>query len=307
MSERLKGKNAIVTGAGHGVGKGIALALAAEGANVVVNDLGGTVSGAGASSEPANEIVEEIRKQGGIAIANFENVADFTAAERIIKSCVENFGSLDILVNVAGILRDRMIWNMTEEEWDAVIAVHLKGTFNTCRHACRIMREQRSGRIINTTSGAWLGVTGHVNYCAAKGGIVSLTRAIAREMGRFGVTCNCYTPFAATRMTLTEDVKASWRKRVETGVMTQEQYEAMLRMPGPEGAIPIVVYLATDEAANVNGQVFWSSTGKLALYSEPVEVKGIYKERNWTLEELMELFPNTLGQNLINPAPPEKK
>ena len=307
MGERLKGKNAIVTGAARGVGREVALALAAEGAKVMVNDLGGNVDGTGTSIEPANEVVEEIRKRGGVAIANFENVADFTAAERIIKSCVENFGKLDILVNVAGVLRDRMIWNMTEEEWDTVITVHLKGTFNTCRHACRLMKDQGSGRIINTTSGAWLGVTAHVNYCAAKGGIVSLTRAIAREMGRFGVTCNCYTPFAATRMTLTEEVKTSWKKRLEAGLMAQEHYDNMLKMPGPEGAVPIVLYLATDESANVNGQVFWSSTGKLALYSEPVETKTIYRDGQWTLDELIELFPNTLGQNLINPAPPENK
>jgi len=295
MGEWLKGKSAVVTGAGCGVGKEIAMALAAEGVKVVVNDLGGAVDGTGGSKEPANEVVAEIKKRGGVAIANFENVADFAAAERIIKSCVENFGRLDILVNVAGNLRDRMIWNMTEQEWDSVIAVHLKGTFNTCRHACVVMREQKSGRIINTMSSAWLGTTGHVNYCAAKGGIVSLTRAIAWEMGRFGVTCNCFSPAAATRMTMTEDMKKSMKKRLELGVITHKAYDDFLRMPGPEGAAAIVLYLATDQAANINGEAFFCQTGKIARYSRPVEVKGIYKEGLWTLEELMGLFPDTLG------------
>ena len=298
MGEWLKDKNAVVTGAGRGVGKEIALALAAEGVKVVLNDLGAAVNGTGNSKEPANEVVEEIKRRGGVAIANFENVADFAAAERIIKSCVENFGSLDILVNVAGNLRDRMIWNMTEEEWDSVIAVHLKGTFNTCRHACVLMREQKSGRIINTTSAGWLGVTGHANYVAAKGGIVSLTRAIAWEMARFGVTCNAFSPGAATRMTMTEDMKESMKKRLELGAITQKTYDNFVKMPGPEGAAAIVLYLATDQATNINGEVFSCRTGKIARYSSPVEVKGIYKEGIWTLEELMELFPDTLGAGL---------
>ncbi|MCK4697325.1 MAG: SDR family oxidoreductase, partial [Dehalococcoidia bacterium] len=234
------------------------------------------------------------------------SVVDFNAAQQIIKSCVDKFGRIDILVNCQGNLRDRMIWNMTEDEWDSVMVVHLKGTFNTCRHACTLMREQKYGRIINVTSDAWRGTMGHVNYGAVKGGIVSLTRSIAREMGRYGVTANCFAPIAATRMTLNDEViKGTW-KRVEAGVMTKEQAEQMLNMPGPEHIPPIVVYLATDHAANINGQVFHAEAGRVSIYNEPVEIRAIYKpEGIFTTEELINAVPKTLLTGYINPAPPQ--
>jgi NAD(P)-dependent dehydrogenase (short-subunit alcohol dehydrogenase family) len=221
MSEKLKGKSGVVTGSGRGIGREIALAMAGEGANVVVVDPGVARDGSATNAAPADEVVDEIQKKGGTAIANYGSVVDFKAAESIIKSCVDKFGRIDFLVNCAGILRERMIWNMSEEEWDAVIAVHLKGTFNCSRHACVFMREQKAGRIINLTSDAWRGTVGQCNYGAAKGGIVSLTRAIAREMGRFGVTCNALCPVAATRMTMTEEVKAGMKKRLEAGLITK--------------------------------------------------------------------------------------
>ncbi|MBC7324761.1 MAG: SDR family oxidoreductase, partial [Moorella sp. (in: Bacteria)] len=277
LSEKLKGKAAVVTGAGRGIGREIALALAAEGAGVVVVDPGVARDGSGTDLTPAEEVVSEIKARGGVAVANFNSVADFRAAEEIIKSCVENFGRVDIVVNCAGVLRERMIWNMTEEDWDTVINVHLKGTFNVCRHACVKMREQRSGRIINFTSDAWRGTVGQCNYGAAKGGIVSLTRAIAREMGRYGVTANCVAPIAATRMTMTEEVKAGMKKRLESGLITKEFYDSFMAMPGPEYVPPMVVYLASDAAANINGQVFHIEKGRAAIYSEPIEVRAIYK------------------------------
>jgi len=306
LGENLKGKNAVVTGAAGGIGREVCLALAKEGANIVANDIGAARDGSGAEAGPVDEVVDEVKKLGRDAIANYDSVVDFNAAQQIIQSCVDKFGRIDILVNCHGNLRDRMIWNMTEDEWDSVMFVHLKGTFNTCRHACVLMREQRYGRIINVTSDAWRGTMGHVNYGAVKGGVVSLTRSIAREMGRYGVTANCFAPIAATRMTLNDEVIQGTWKRVEAGVMTKEQAEKMLNMPGPEFIPPIIVYLATNEAANINGQVFHAEKGRIGIYSEPVEVRAIYKEEgNFTTEELIDEVPQTLLQGYINPAPPQ--
>ncbi|MFC2058476.1 SDR family NAD(P)-dependent oxidoreductase [Chloroflexota bacterium] len=309
MGERLKGKNAVVTGSGRGIGREVVLALVAEGANVVVCDPGVARDGSDSSKAPADEVVEEIKKRGGKAIANYESVTDFAAAERLVKSCVDNFGRLDILVNCAGILRERMIFNMAEEEWDAVINVHLKGTFNCCRHACAIMKQQQSGRIINTTSDAWLGSPGQANYGAAKGGIVSLTRTIAREMARHGVTCNAIAPLASTRMTLDDSLKATLQKRYESGAITKEQMNRMLSMPGPQYIPPIALYLATDEAANINGKVIGCGGGRIALYSEPKEIKAIYKDYEkdgpWTLDELIRLIPRSIALEMVKPPSPE--
>lgn len=170
MGNRLEGKNAVVTGGGRGIGRELALALAAEGAKVVVNDAGMERDGGGGSASPADEVVQLTRDGGGVAVASYESVADHAAADRIIKACVDNFGRIDILCNLAGIARERMVFNLPEEDWDAVIAVHLKGTFNCTKHACILMREQKGGRIINTTSEAWRGTVGQSNYGAAKGG-----------------------------------------------------------------------------------------------------------------------------------------
>ncbi|MCH7953969.1 MAG: SDR family NAD(P)-dependent oxidoreductase, partial [Chloroflexi bacterium] len=187
MADRLKDRVAIVTGAGRGIGKGEALLLAAEGAAVIVNDFGGTSAGEGGEKTPAEEVVAEIEKAGGKAAANYANVADFAACEAMVQQAVDTFGRLDIVVNNAGILRDRMIFNMSEEEWDTVLAVHLKGHFNLTRHACVVFRQQRSGVIVNTSSESGLGNRGQANYAAAKEGIVGLTRTTARDMGRYGV------------------------------------------------------------------------------------------------------------------------
>jgi NAD(P)-dependent dehydrogenase (short-subunit alcohol dehydrogenase family) len=311
MGVRLQGRGGVVTGAGRGIGREIALALAAEGVKLLVNDPGVSRVGAGSNAAPADEVVTEIRKHGGTAMANYDSVTDFAAAERIVKSCVDNFGRIDILVNCAGVLRDRMIFNMAEEEWDMVLSVHLKGTFNMCRHASRPMREQRYGRIINVASAAWLGSTGQSNYSAAKGGIVSFTRSIARELGRYGVTCNCIVPMAATRMTLDDDVKSKFKMQLDKGEISQERYEELVNMPGPEFVAPAVVYLATDAAANINGLVVRSAGGTVGVYSEPSIVKIIHKnyrkEGSWTVDELADLVPKILLVGYVNPAPPEEK
>lgn len=306
MGKRLENKTAVVTGGAGGIGRHICLALAAEGANVVVNDLGTGRDGTGSSTGPVEAVVNEIKKNGGQAVTNYDSVVNFTAAERLIRSCVDAFGRIDILVNTHGNLRDRMIWNMSEEDWDLVINIHLKGTFNTCRHASVRMRDQRYGRIINVTSDAWRGTVGHVNYGAAKGGVVSLTRSIALEMGRYGVTANCFAPIAATRMTLNEEVRAGMKKRFEAGIITKAQYEQALSMPGPEHIPPIVVYLASDEASNINGQVFHIEKSRVGIYSDPTEVKQVFNNGEiWDVGELAARLPTSLLLGYINPAPPE--
>lgn len=309
MGERLKGKNAIVTGAGRGIFKEVALAVAAEGARVVVVDPGVGRGGEGTEAAPADEVVKEIKSKGGEATPCYESVADFNTAEKIIKTCVDTYGRLDILINGAGILRERMIYNMTEDDWDAVLTVHLKGTFNMCRHASVLMKEQKYGRIVTCTSDAYRwGSVGQANYAAAKGGIVSFTRSIARELGRYGITCNILAPMAATRMTLNEGVIAGMKKRLDAGLITKKQYDEIMEMPKPEFVPPIVVYLVTDEAANVNGQVFGAGGGKIARYSWPEDLTAIFKDHEkegpWQLEDIIRLAPSTLLTGYVNPAPP---
>ena len=300
MGDRLKGKVAIVTGAGRGIGKGEALALASEGAKVVVNDLGGAGDGTGALSSVADEVVAEIKKMGGEAVANYESVITMQGGENIVKTAVDVFGRLDILVNNAGILRDRMVYNMTEEEWDVVMKVHLYGHFFVTKPACNLFREQRSGRIINTSSRSGLGTSfGQANYGAAKEGIVGLTRQVARDMGRYGVTCNAIRPTAGTRLTLNDELKKEWEKAGRSEVI------ARVEQTKPEDIAPLVVWLASDDSANVNGRTFYVETGKVSLYSEPVEEKAIVKVGGWTIDELFNFMPTTLAVGLVNPALPK--
>ena len=303
---RLDGKAAVVTGAGRGIGRAIAELLAAEGAAVVVNDLGAEVDGRGSQASVADEVVAAIRAKGGRAVASYESVADFQAAERIVGTAVREFGAIDVLVNNAGILRDRMLFNMTEEEWDAVIAVHLKGTFNCTRHAAVHMRQQRRGRIISisSTSGVY-GNSGQANYGAAKDGIAGLTRVASRDLGRYGITVNAVCPGALTRMSQTVPPSVR-RARAERGLETGfEERGFPLRNFGPENVAPWVVYLATDTARNVNGQTFLVMAGLVALLNYPAPVRTIQKAGRWTPEEIATIFPHTLGMDLVNPAPPE--
>ena len=309
MGDRLKGKVAIVTGAGRGLGRCHALALASEGAKVVINDLGGAADGTGADKAPADEVVAEIKKMGGEAVANYDSVVTMEGGEKIIKAAIDNFGRLDILVNNAGVLRDRMVFNMTEEEWDSVISVHLKGHFACTKPACVVFRQQRSGRIINTSSEAGLGNMGQANYSAAKEGIVGFTRTVARDMGRYGVTCNAIRPRAATRMTVTPELKAAWEKRAKMGMGAAGAEAVAAGVPdlsamAPEAVSPMVVFLCTDEAANINGRNFLVTGGEVSLYSEPENWRSIFKEGTWTVDELCKLAPMTLAAGLINPSPP---
>jgi 3-oxoacyl-[acyl-carrier protein] reductase len=304
MGTRLKGRAAVVTGAGRGIGRAIAELLADEGASVVVNDLGGNVDGSGAASGVADEVVDAIRGRGGTALASYDSVADFHAAERIIDTAVREFGAIDILVNNAGILRDRMLFNMTEAEWDAVIAVHLKGTFNCTRHAAARMREQRRGRIVSmsSTSGVF-GNSGQANYGAAKDGIAGLTRVVARDLGKYGITVNAVCPGASTRMTQTVS-DASRAARQKSGIQSPGGHRTFqLQNMGPENVAPWVVYLATDAASHVNGQTFLVMGGMVALLNYPAPVRTMQKDGRWTPEEIATLFPRTLGLDLVNPAP----
>jgi NAD(P)-dependent dehydrogenase (short-subunit alcohol dehydrogenase family) len=296
MGDRLKGKVAIVTGAGRGIGRGEALALASEGAKVVINDLGGGTDGTGTGSSPADEVVAEIKRMGGQAVANYDSVATMQGGENIVKTAVDKFGKLDILVNNAGILRDRMVYNISQEDWDLVLKVHLYGHFNTIKPACVFFRQQRYGRIINTSSIAGLcGTTyGQANYGAAKEGIVGLTRKVARDMGRYGVTCNCIRPNAGTRLTLSDEMRKSWPK---------EAIDKLEQMR-PEDIAPLVVWLASDDAANVNGRVFFVETGRVGLFSEPVLEKQLVKAGGWTIDELFMFMPATMTGELVNPDPP---
>jgi NAD(P)-dependent dehydrogenase (short-subunit alcohol dehydrogenase family) len=277
----LDGKVAIVTGAGRGLGREHALALAREGARVVVNDLGGSLSGEGSDLTPAEQVVAEIEALGVHAVANGENVADFAGARRLVEHALEAFGRLDILVNNAGILRDRMLVNMDEAEWDAVIAVHLKGHFAPTRHAAAYWRdrakagEQVRARVINTSSPTGLfGNVGQANYGAAKAGIANLTIILAQELGRYGVTVNCIAPNARTRMT-----------------------ESAFELPSGNGGFdpiepannsPIVVALCTDEAQRITGQVFHIFGGAVNMLQPWSPGELFARETAWEAEALLE-------------------
>ncbi|MFN0096233.1 MAG: SDR family NAD(P)-dependent oxidoreductase [Dehalococcoidia bacterium] len=312
MAGRLEGKVAIVTGAGRGIGRGEALLLAQEGCRVIVNDFGGSTAGDGGDQSPADEVVSEIKKMGGDGAANYGNVASFTDGEACVKQALDTFGRLDILVNNAGILRDRMIFNMTEAEWDAVIAVHLKGHFTITRFASMVFRQQRSGRIVNTSSESGLGNMGQANYSAAKEGIVGLTRTLALDLGRYGATANAIRPRAATRLTISPEMEEA-RKRREAaraaGTTASEDSSAEQAISGitamaPELIAPLVVYLCTDAAANVNGRDFLVGGAEISLMSLPVRERTIYREGGFTLDSLARIFPTTLGQGVVNPQPP---
>lgn len=315
MGERLKGKNALVTGAGRGIGKAIALALAEEGANVLVCDLGVAMDGTGADKSPADSTVEECRKLGVRAAAHYGDVSNFKSAEEMVQACVSNFGRIDILCNIAGILRPKMIFNMLEEDWDKVQAVHLKGTWNLCRHACALMRQQKYGRIVNCTSEAYAGTVGHTNYGAAKGGIVSLTYAVAREMGQYGVTCNAFTPRARTRMSVGSDQDQGLQKRIDAGLISEDRLQGMeeTRREGadPEYFAPFIAYLASDAAANINGCIFVVSRATIGIWNHPQIARKFTRDWDtadkWSLDELEKLVPQQLLVDYVNPAPTRKQ
>jgi NAD(P)-dependent dehydrogenase (short-subunit alcohol dehydrogenase family) len=301
---KLDARVAIVTGSGRGIGAGVARLLAREGASVIVNDLGVALDGSNPDSTPAHQVVSDIKAAGGQAAANTDDIADFEGAERLVRQAIETFGKLDVVVNVAGILRDRMVFNMSEQEWDAVIRVHLRGTFNTTRHAAAYWREQRNPqghfRLINFTSGSGLhGAPGQPNYAAAKMGIVGFTYSCANGLGRYGVTANAIAPGAATRMT--ESIPDERRRSPQDG---DER--------APENVAPPVAFLASEGSDWCTGQVISARGYEIGLYNKPQIVSQIVGTGPWdrdldrTFEMIERSFrPVVSGQGgpFTTPAP----
>jgi len=280
----LQGKVAVVTGSGRGIGRAIALGLAQEGAKVVVNDVGCDIDGRGGAEDPAQQVVNEIKALGSDAAPNYDSVSDFKGAENIIKTAVDKFGRIDILVNNAGIVRDRSVVKMTEEDFDAVIAVHLKGTFNCGRHALPIMKEQNFGRIINITSSAGLrGNFGQSNYGAAKAGIMGLTLVWAIEMEKYGVTVNAMAPAALTRMSGTIP-----------GINKDNPPPEM----DPGLNAPMIAFLASDKAAHVNGQIFGRRGYGFTLFQQLRPVAMMYKPGGLTASEVAANFDGVFLEHL---------
>ena len=280
----LEGRVAVVTGSGRGIGREFALCMAAEGASVVVNDVGVSLDGRGTEEDPAANVCREIEAAGGHAVPNYDSVTDFAGAERMIGTAVDAFGKIDILVNNAGIVRDRTLVKMDEADFDAVVGVHLKGSFNCARHAAPLMKDQGYGRIINITSSAGLrGNFGQTNYGAAKAGLMGMTFIWAMELGRYGVTVNAVAPAGATRMT------AGLYERSGMEVPPEQN---------PALNAPLVAFLASERASHVNGQILGRSDYAFTLFQHPKQVAFMWKDGGFTPEELADNFDVILGQHL---------
>src|SRR5215468_843487 len=280
----LDGRVAIVTGSGRGIGREFALCFAREGASVVVNDVGASLDGQGTEEDPAAQVCKEIEALGGEAVPNYDSVSDFAGAGRIVQTALDAFGTVDILVNNAGIVRDKTLLKMDESDFDAVIAVHLKGTFNVTRHAAEVMKAKEYGRIVNITSSAGLrGNFGQTNYGAAKAGIMGMTFVWALELGRYGITVNAVAPAGATRM-------------------TAALYEKSGKEPPPEENpalnAPLVAFLASEAAGHVNGQILGRSEYAYTLFQHPKQIAWMWKDGGWTPSEVAAKFDATLGQHL---------
>jgi NAD(P)-dependent dehydrogenase (short-subunit alcohol dehydrogenase family) len=279
----VEGKVVVVTGAGRGIGRAIVMLMAQHGARVVVNDIGVSLAGEGGDRTPAQEVVDEIRKAGGEAAANYDSVAEFTSAAKIVQCALDNFGRIDCVVNNAGILRDVIFHKMTEQDWDAVVNVMLKGAFNMSRHAADHYRKQESGSFVHMTSTSGLvGAMGQANYSAAKLGMVALSKSIAVDMQRFNVRSNCIAPVAWTRMTASIPAKdPAAAKRVEQRKQVTAEHNA-----------PLAVFLAGDAAKEVTGQVFSTRKNEIFLMSQSRPLRSVHRSEGWTPETCAEhLYP----------------
>jgi NAD(P)-dependent dehydrogenase (short-subunit alcohol dehydrogenase family) len=282
----LQGKVGLVTGAGRGIGREIALLMAAEGAKIVVNDLGVSVEGGGSDATPAQEVVDAIRAKGGQAIADYHSVADWDSAQRIVKAAIDNFGRIDCVVNNAGILRDRIFHKMSAEEWRAVIDVHLNGSFYVSRAAAEHFRNQESGAYVHMTSTSGLvGNFGQANYAAAKLGIAALSKSIALDMQRYRVRSNCISPFAWSRMIGT----------IPTDTPEQKARVEKLKTMTPDKIAPVAVFLASDAAAQVTGQIFGVRANEIFLMSQSRPIRAIHRSTGWTPQALAEQLVAALG------------
>lgn len=284
MGNFLAGKVVAVTGAGRGIGRAVALAAAAEGAKVVVNDFGVCVDGSSPACEVADAVVKEIESAGGQAVAVADDISTMAGGQRVVDTAVASYGRIDGVVCVAGILRERMLFNMTEQEWDPVVATHLKGTFTVFRAASAVMRGQRSGTLIGFTSGNHQGSVSQANYSAAKGGIISLVRSAALGLHKYGVSANAVAPVARTRMSA--DVPME-----------------LAEIGEPEDVAALVVYLLSDAAVQqgITGQVYTVAGPKIAVWAQPRELRAVYAEgSSWTPERIAELLPGSVG---VDPMP----
>ena len=297
----LAGRTALVTGAAGGIGREVALLLGRLGANVVVNDPGVNLDGTGGSAGPAEEVAQAIVDAGGSAVPDAGSVATPEGGEAMVRRAVEEFGRIDAVIHAAGILRDRMIFNMTQEEWHEVMAVHLAGYFHVVRPASQLMRQQRFGRLVGFSSSSGLvGNSGQANYGAAKAGIAGMARCLALDLGRYAVTSNAVAPTAETRMT--QSVPQSARSaRSSSGIapLSAEPTRA-----DPAHVAPMVAYLCTDQAWDINGCVFYVGSGRVSLAHEAQPLRSINKPERWSVAELAELVPAELMRGLANPAPP---
>ena len=280
----LDGRVAIVTGSGRGIGREFALCFGGEGAKVVVNDVGVSLDGQGTDDDPALRVCKEIESLGGAAVPNYDSVSDFEGAGRIVQTAVDAFGTVDILVNNAGIVRDKSLLKMDESDFDAVIAVHLKGTFNCTRHAAPVMKEKAYGRIVNITSSAGLrGNFGQTNYGAAKAGIMGMTFVWALELGRYGITVNAVAPSGATRMT------AGLFERTGAEPPPEEN---------PALNAPLVAYVASEAAGHVNGQILGRTEYSYSIFQHPKQISWMWRDGGWTPAEVAQDFDKNLGQHL---------
>jgi 3-oxoacyl-[acyl-carrier protein] reductase len=298
--QRLKDKVAVVTGAGRGIGRAEAMLLAAEGAKVVINDLGTDMLGKGADQGIAGQVVAEIRAAGGEAVANTDSVTTMEGGERIIKAALDAFGRLDILINNAGAVRPKVIFHMTEDDWDSMISVHLKGHFATIRFASPVFREQKSGVILNTASESGLGHFGQASYSAAKEGIVGLTRTVARDLGRYGVRCNAIRPRAATRLFDETAAEAMERMRATLGPTATPPIDRSGLQNKPEQVAALAVWLCTDAASGVNGRTFVVGGDLVGVYPEPEPMRSLYREGGWDLDTLDRIASKDLIGGLVN-------